>query len=60
MVSHLFFTVRISANHSNSILVFFVGWLFHPLQTLVLANQYNTLGFIALYPNAIEQVFEVK
>ena len=38
IANHLFLTVRISTNNSNSILVHFVGWLFHPLQTL--ANQW--------------------
>ena len=34
----LYFTVRISANHTNSILVYFVGCLFHVLRTL--SNQW--------------------
>ena len=38
MFNHLFCKVRISINHSISILVHFVGWLFHTLQTL--ANQW--------------------
>ena len=38
LANHLFFTVRISTNYNNSILVHFVCWLFHALQTL--ANQW--------------------
>ena len=38
ITNHLFFTMRISTKHSNSILVHFVGWLFYALQTL--ANQW--------------------
>ena len=36
--NNLRFTLRIKANHSNSILVHFVGWLFHALKTF--ANQW--------------------
>ena len=32
MANHLFFTVRIGTDHSNSILVHFVGWLFYIFQ----------------------------
>ena len=32
--NHLLFTVRISTNHSNTILVHFISWFFHALQTL--------------------------
>ena len=35
VVNYLFFTVKISTNHSNSILVHFACWLFHKLQTFV-------------------------
>ena len=38
MANHLVFTMRISKNHSNSILIHLVGWLFHALRTL--ANQW--------------------
>ena len=39
MSNHLFFTLRVSKNHSNSIRVNFVGWqFFHTLQSL--ANQW--------------------
>ena len=38
MAIYLFLTVRISTNHSNSILVHFVSWFFHELQTC--ANQW--------------------
>lgn len=38
MAEHHFFTVRISTNPSNSMLVHFVSWLFRVLQTL--ANQW--------------------
>ena len=38
MANHLFFTVRISMNHCNSILMHFFVWLFHTLQ--VLASQW--------------------
>ena len=34
MANQLFFTVRISTSHSNSILVHFLGWLIQSLQTL--------------------------
>ena len=37
IANHLFYTVRISMNYSNSILVHFFGQLFHAIQTL--ANQ---------------------
>ena len=36
--SHFYFTVRISTNYRNRILVHFADWLFHVLQTL--ANQW--------------------
>ena len=38
MDNHFFFIVRINKNQRTSILVHFVGWLFHVLQTL--ANQW--------------------
>ena len=38
MGNHFSFTVRISTNQRNSILVHFVDWLFHALKTL--ANQW--------------------
>ena len=42
MTSHLF-TVRISMNHSNSILFHFAGWLFHSLQ--ILANSWVAFNY---------------
>ena len=38
MANHLSFSVRLITNHSNSILVLFIGWLFQALQ--ILANQW--------------------
>ena len=38
MANHLSFSVRLITNHSNSILVLIIGWLFHALQ--ILANQW--------------------
>ena len=40
MANHLFFRVENSTNHSNNIIVEFVDWLSHELQTL--ANQWHS------------------
>ena len=44
MTNDLFFTVRISTNHSGSILVYFLGWLFHELE--ILCNQWLSIYHI--------------
>ena len=47
MANHLFFAVRIGTNHSNIIIVHFVGWLFHAVITLAnqwLPNYHSLLG----------------
>ena len=50
MVNNFFFTVRINANHTNSILVHFVDLPFRPLQ--ILANKWLPNYYINLiFPN---------